>query len=415
MYKRYEEGLKGLFTSLIPDSKPNNQDLISKYKEEAEKQGMVFLVRIKNGHGFYMRKDCGHCFEYQITAVRNSFLAGSNVRCAVCLANYKNKICSEKGVVEMSKGGRGGLYNFRRIACGHEISATYFQIARTESCAACKSQEIEQIALQKNLKVIGRHDKASINVYQLPCGHTKAIDPNSVRNDGWRCTECYEDKIKAAMDEWGYEYIGFSEKSPHYRLAKFKACGHEKDVLVYDLIGRPVKGFCKICIEEKHNKEATENDLTILGAASNGDPNYRKYKLHCCGGTGDLMVTHVRRSNFICPCCGDSSYSNPSNLYLLLITSDNNRWLKFGFSKDVDYRISCYGLTNCEAEVLKIVPISTGRIAIRVEKGIHKKLKQLKIDNEYTKPYFSVSGFTECYPYSALTIITKEMENYIGK
>ena len=89
--------------------------------------------------------------------------------------------------------------------------------------------------------------------------------------------------------------------------------------------------------------------------------------------------------------------------------------LKFGLSKDVDYRISCYGLTNCEAEVLKIVPISTGRIAIRVEKGIHKKLKQLKIDNEYTKPYFSVSGFTECYPYSALTIITKEMENCIGK
>lgn len=387
------------------------EELISKYKHEAELQGLEFIARVSNGVGLYRGKDCGHEFQYQITAVRQLYSIGAKPRCPVCMEEHKSKCMEHAGVVEVESL-KGGRYLFKRLTCGHTFISSHAQLLKVseESCSHCRTERIYKEAAAVGLQVVGR--SGNIYEYKLPCGHTKAISPRLVRTGGWRCKDCYEDSVKESARKYGYEYIGESDKGPHYRLCKIIACGHLKDVQVHDITNRPRVGVCTICAEEKHKQEALDADLILIGKASNGNANYRRYRTSCCNTDHDFMVTHVRRNSYTCPSCGNSHLDSPSNIYLFEMTHDSLSWLKLGFSSCIERRLSEYGLSQ-DVEVLLIHSkvVSSGREAVKIEKSLHKKYKQFKLCSNKMRAFFSVSGFNECYPATLKNELLLELEN----
>ena len=386
------------------------EELIDKYKDEARVQGLEFVKRIKNGVGLYRNPECGHEFEYQITAVRSLYKVNAKPRCPVCLDEYKRK-CEQEAQVELIGPHRSGSYRFRRIDCNHEllVSYDYLEKHKEAKCSKCESERLSLEAEQGGLQIIGKQGRDYI--YKLPCGHSKVISGKCVRTGGWRCTECYEEKIKESALNFGFEYIGDSPKGPHYRLCRVIACGHLKDVQVHDITNRPRKGICKECIELKHKEEAVLADLELVGMPDNNDPNYRKYRTNCCSTEHDFMVTHVRRNSYTCPACGNSHLDNFSDLYLYKMTNGNLSWLKLGFSNNVSRRLAEYDLVEgTSSELLKTTRVPTGRIAIKLEKMLHSKFKQNKLDSTEMRKYFNVSGFNECYPLEMLDTLLGELE-----
>lgn len=385
------------------------EELINKYKHEAELQGLEFIARVSNGVGLYRGKDCGHEFQYQITAVRQLYSIGAKPRCFVCMEEHKNKCMEYAGVVEVESL-KGGRYLFKRLACGHTFTSSHASLLKLseEPCSHCRTDNIYKEAVEAGLQIVGR--SGNIYEYKLPCGHTKAISPKAVRTGGWRCKDCYEESVKIAAKNYGYEYIGNSDKGPHYRLCKIIACGHLKDVQVHDITNRPRVGVCTVCAEEKHKQEALDADLMLIGKASNGNANYRRYKTNCCNTDHDFMVTHVRRNSYTCPSCGNSHLDSPSNIYLFKMTHDGSSWLKLGFSSCIERRLSEYGLSD-DVETFLICSnvVSSGREAIKIEKSLHKKYKQFKLPSDKMRAFFSVSGFNECYPTELLDNLVCEI------
>jgi len=386
------------------------EELIEKYKEEARLQCLEFIKRIRNGVGLYKKPECGHEFEYQITAVRPLYKSSAKPRCPFCLEEYKRK-CEKDANVELIAQHNKGSYKFRRLDCGHEllVSYDYLEKHKDGKCAKCESDKLVLEAAQAGLEIIGKQEKDYI--YKLPCGHSKVISGKCVRSGGWRCIECYEEKIKQAAFEFGFEYLGESSNGPHYRLCRVISCGHLKNVQIHDITSRPRKGVCKECIEAKHKDEATLADLELVGMSDNGNPNYRKYRTNCCNTEHDLMVTHVRRNSYTCPSCGNSHLDNYSDLYLYKMTNGDFSWLKLGFSNNVLRRLVEYDLVKgTDSVLLKTTRLPTGRLAIKTEKKIHSKFKRDKLDSNEMRKYFNVSGFNECYPLEMLDILLEELE-----
>lgn len=378
------------------------------YEEEAIALGLKFISK-QGPFGTYECLVCSKHFEYQISAARNLLRGGYKVRCPHCMEEYKNKAMIGAGVELVDSLGKG-IYIFKRKLCGHTFKASVDVLVNNKSreCSTCITERIQKEAEETGLKIIGKD--GTKYKYLLPCGHTKVIGTRFVKTGGWRCTECYENKIKQSALEFGFEYIGASTKGPHYRLCRVIDCGHYKDVQVHDITGRPCKGVCKECIEIKHRREAEHFDLELIGQAENCDPNYRKYKMNCCGGLQDIMVTHVRRGNFNCQHCGNSFMDTESFLYIIKMQYENSNWLKFGFSKDVEKRIKDYGLIDgVLTNVHRVVKVPTGRFAIKTEKSIHKLFKSYKIESEEMKKYFSVSGFNECYSTNVMSLLEQEL------
>ena len=88
------------------------------------------------------------------------------------------------------------------------------------------------------------------------------------------------------------------------------------------------------------------------------------YEFIECGHQKEIQVSDVRRKSFSCNSCGETSWTQPSTLYLLEITVGNAKWLKLGYAKNVDARIERYGLpNNANVAKVKVKDFRTGQDA----------------------------------------------------
>ena len=154
---------------------------------------------------------------------------------------------------------------------------------------------------------------------------------------------------------------------------------------------------CQKCLNDKIKNEATEANLSLKGPGK--DKSYRLYEFHDCGHQQEIQCSDVRRKSFLCSICETSSWTQESYVYLLRIRFNKSQWLKLGYAKNIDSRISRYGLPeNAMIEVLKKKKIKTGKDANKLERHIHNKYSNEKINSNHMERYHTKSGWHRMLP-----------------
>ena len=121
-------------------------------------------------------------------------------------------------------------------------------------------------------------------------------------------------------------------------------------------------------------------------------------------------MDHAEDGSWLCNVCGDNHYTKPISVYLIKFVAPDFSWLKFGFSKDLEVRTSNYGVPKSVIkEIIDIIPFETGYDAMKFEKRIHNKYKNIRYPKSKMKEYHSFNGFTECYPESFLPTLLAEL------
>jgi hypothetical protein len=138
------------------------------------------------------------------------------------------------------------------------------------------------------------------------------------------------------------------------------------------------------------------------------------YTHDVCGGVIHLSKDEVETNSYSCDNCkriAKSDHKNrPSHIYLLMIVSGSNRWLKIGKAENVTARSKRYGL-HPDAVVTEIFSkcFNTGAEALTKEEVVHNKFKDYKISYNEAKAFGMASGFTECYPVSLGNTLIDEL------
>ncbi len=164
---------------------------------------------------------------------------------------------------------------------------------------------------------------------------------------------------------------------------------------------------CNTCLSDKLDQEAEAQSCKLLSAGRNR--LYRRYKLPC-GHEQEVALQAMRYGSFVCQTCEETSRTLPSNLCLLHIKVDSDEWLKLGFAKSVDLRISQYGLPeSAEVTIVDSLPFDTGNEAHAIEADMHKRHRRKRLTQKQMRDFHTVGGFAECYPVTMLDTLLAEL------
>ena len=158
----------------------------------------------------------------------------------------------------------------------------------------------------------------------------------------------------------------------------------------------------------KHVAEAAERGAVIVGAGK--DARYRKYRLDC-RHEQDVDIRHMRDDSFSCQTCEDTSRTLPSYVYLLHIINGEHEFLKLGYAKNIDFRVSNYGLPETAiVNHVTALRFETGNEAHEFETALHSCMKSEQLSERKAKSYgMTLSGHTECYPVDMLDKLQAEL------
>jgi len=133
---------------------------------------------------------------------------------------------------------------------------------------------------------------------------------------------------------------------------------------------------------------------------------YRTYKLGCCGSLQDIRREHMRNGNFECAQCGDNTWLQPCDLYLLEVQTNGVRLLKLGHSRMLEVRQTKIRGSACSIEVLKVFRFGTKADAHAAERWVlnHADMKLYRIDPGEARTIVA-SGFTECIRHEAFAAV----------
>ena len=260
-------------------------------------------------------------------------------------------------------------------------------------------------AAERGAEILGAGRNANYRLYKLNCGHKQEVALQNMRVDRFHCKTCFENNLDAEAAERGAEIIG-AGRNAKYRLYKLD-CGHKQE---FQLIHMRTDNFrCKNCFELKYDAEAAEWGAEIIGAGRNS--SYRTYRLEC-GHEQEFHIGNMRNGAFICHTCEDTSRTLPSYVYLLHIINDENEFLKLGYAKNIDLRISQYRLPSlAKVNHVTALHFDTGSEAHEFENALHNYFKSEKLSERKAKSYgMTRNGYTECYPISMLKQFQKELK-----
>ena len=312
---------------------------------------------------------------------------------------------AERGA-EIVGAGRNKDYRLYRLECGHEQE---FQIRNMRidcfRCQACLKNKLVSEAAARGAEIIGAGRDATYRTYKLDCGHKQEILIIRMRKGGFKCKTCLNNKFGLEAAEQGAEIIG-AGRDKYSRLYRLQ-CKHEQEVRLGYM--RHGKFRCQACLELKYDAEAAEWGAEIIGAGRNS--SYRTYRLEC-GHEQEFHIGNMRNGAFICHTCEDTSRTLPSYVYLLHIINDENEFLKLGYAKNIDLRISQYRLPSlAKVNHVTALHFDTGSEAHEFENALHNYFKSEKLSERKAKSYgMTRNGYTECYPISMLKQFQKELK-----
>ena len=406
----YDAVTKGLFRcrTCYYDGK----QVLDKYKEEAAKQGLEFINTTSVGKALYQNKECSHIFEYQITAIRSLSRGGFLVRCQVCEVSKYDFLQEKLDITFISREKDKQTYSYNK--CGHTNTQSLYLLnsGSMVECRECKASFVVEVALAKGYKLTEKKDI----YYCVKCSFERKLSNHEIINDGLFCNNCRDIRVFQTANAFGVEYVAEATNGDNrYFHGVFTSCGHTKDFAKGDIIRKgKAKLICATCVQDKHYEEAKSVGLTLIGKASNGNPNYRSFKMPCCGDVQDIELTHVRRNSFLCVNCEETFYDKESNIYILTIRNDTNTWLKMGIAQDINKRITQYGLDKSfSVDKTYVAPFSRGYDAVKIEKQVHSIMKVFRLDPAEMKMFHTKSGWTECYPTNLLEMLIHTTEDLI--
>jgi len=375
--------------------------------EDAEKVGLTLLKKGKNRScRVYKFKDCGHVQQIYVETVRSL-----KVKCKQCNLDERKQNAKSLGLEYLGDGANHSLKSYRFMSCSHIQNIDYGSVKKQfkPTCFTCLNEKRNQQASDVGLELIGKGRNRNFGLYKCKkCNAEQQITFASIKRDSFICHNCLDNKHKKEATSVNLEII--KTISRHYKLYKFKKCGHEQKINISHVRKNNFK--CHTCIQNTHIAEAEQNGLTIVGKGKN--TKYRLYEFIECGHQQEIQLGNVRLGRFICNICEETHMDFPSNIYLLEISFNDFIWLKLGFSKNINKRILEYGLPK-EAIIkqIKTIEVKTGRYAQKIEMEIHKKFKKFRLPKKDMSKLHSKQGFNECYNVCKLKEIGSHLDTLI--
>lgn len=351
---------------------------------------LELIDRLCGGWGEYKALSCGHTQK-----LRRDYILNGHVKCSVCALDKKAELMNAAGV-EFLEPLSSGLGVYKISKCGHTKTLSMQQIhMKNFECNDCDEEIFKAEASANDLKIVGAAAQRGYRLYEfINCGHQQVASLSHVRRGNIRCNECLREKRDEIAINFGLKIISDGEEQGYLRVI-FTECNHEQEIQVSNFYRGQFR--CQKCIVKKLEMEALDGGLVIIGDGRNR--SYRMYEFIECGHQKEIQVSDVRRKSFSCNSCEETSWTQPSTLYLLEITVGNAKWLKLGYAKNVDARIERYGLpNNANVAKLKVKDCSTGQVANKLERFIHRKFDAYHINSAIMAKYHQKSGNTECFP-----------------
>lgn len=393
-----------------------DESVEEKHRREAKEQNLEFIKYSDedSSKAVYKKISCGHTFEYQVAAVRSLSRGGFKVNCPICIELYYEKLANKLNLKFLSKDGE--VVNYIYKLCGHTNSQRLPTLLKSGplSCKICKLDKLHKTAKSRGLEPTDEKDKYRF----IDCGHERVMKPKEINKGEFSCSECRLNRVISVADSFGIEYLGDAKNGDgRYFFGAYRDCGHERDFAKGDITREgKLTVQCPVCVKERHESDAEEAGLTLIGKASNCDPNYRSFIMPCCGSLQDIELTHVRRRSFLCKNCNETFYDKESNVYILTISDGTKSWLKMGIARDLDKRISQYGLhESFTVDKTYVINFDKGYDALKIEKQVHSLMKIFRLDPDDMKNYHTKSGWTECYPVNLLPTLISTMKGLLDE
>lgn len=196
------------------------------------------------------------------------------------------------------------------------------------------------------------------------------------------CPTCLRTERAHAAADAGAEFRRRDPEDTRYAFYGLP-CGHEVR-RQFGLIARAAAGEtglrCDICHAQRLDEEAEQQGWSLHGPDPEGDPRYRLYA-HAAGSCGH--VQRIARANMIsgrvnCARCGEGWAKAESAIYLMRFELPDLRpVMKLGFSRNPGSRLDhqLKGQRDLAATLLRVVPMASGRLALRTERRMHAELR----------------------------------------
>ena len=371
------------------------------YKQQAAEAGLEILGPASDSHYLHYRFiECGHNQEITKVSVRKHEFS-----CQTCLAAKLEAEANKRCLTIVGKGSNANYRLYQNTACKHqyELVTSGVRLAGERDsqpypCPSCLYLQRLEEAKVAGLLLYGEakrmDSKNKSYLYHAPCGHSLERRVDQVRGGDWRCQACIDTKLNEEADKAGLRLVGKGGDKA-YRTYQFKECGHVKEVTTASV--RSGTFHCDICFWNDVDDVLSKRGLKILDRGKKGDS--RLFQLLDCGHIQDIALQNAKDGSFVCHECDETSYTLPSNLYLLHMIAPDFEWLKLGYAKVVETRVKQYRLLdNTIVEPLAVIPTHTGEEAIKLEKLLERKHKAMKLEPTRMRRWHRNSGFTECYP-----------------
>jgi hypothetical protein len=366
---------------------------------EASAQECTLLGSGANANYRLYRLPCRHEQE-----VKTGHMRTGNFKCRACIDKKLSQEAEAQGCKLLSSSERGH-YRLYALSCEHKQSVTVRNMRIGNfHCKTCLEQKLHKEAREQRCELLGKGVTYQYRLYKLPCRHEQEVQTGHMRRGIFECKYCLEKKLAKEARDRGCQILA-SEHRRHYRLYKLP-CEHTQEITMQNM--RIGQFECKICVSERFLQEAKVHKSIVLGPGRN--KNFRLYELSC-GHKQEVQLIHMRNGAFQCQTCEENNRTLPSSIYLLHIKRKNKEWLKLGYARSVELRITQYGLSNdVEINIVKNAQVATGNLAHALEQKIHGAYKRKKITKQVAKDYGMLNGFNECYPLSMLEKLVMEFE-----
>jgi hypothetical protein len=322
---------------------------------------------------------------------------------------------TEKGmsIVEKISGTR---FIFKRDKCGHLFEADIGSVRHNKCshCTVCASDLLQEYEKKFGLTLVEKLSNIK-NKYKIgSCGHNVDLfKTNVVRQDSIKCPECEAIAFTKHLDKFGLELVEYRtsdsiETANSDKVAKlrFKSCGH-----ITNRIRSLKKNYapCKECKDAERESIYSKNGIEFVEKVSLVKSLVR---FLACGHERVVYDSAALRGNCVCHQCNESTFNKKSKIYLLKIMSnDGFEFLKFGYGKDIPNRVREYRMVGVESySILYEDDFASGSEALSVEKSIHKKFKNHRLQSDVARKYLTRGGFSECYPIELLDDLLIEIK-----
>tara|TARA_R110002167_G_scaffold366392_2_gene595710 strand:+ start:2023 stop:3012 length:990 start_codon:yes stop_codon:yes gene_type:complete len=271
-------------------------------------------------------------------------------------------------------------------------------------------------AQQKGFDLLGRVlDRYHGVVRCHACGALSVVRLNVLRDHCPLCHPCILARRIAAAGSIEAQWLRQDLNDRHYGYFRLY-CDHEVRSQ-YIRVERAAAGghnvSCESCRETRYAEQASKHDWTLVGAAEHGRLGYRSYQ-HSCGHTQDVMIGNMVWGDCSCANCGVSWSANKSFIYLFQIALPGLTVLKLGYSARPEKRLRHQlGIDrSAKTEVLRVVPMPTGNLAVAEEQACHRTMKEFHAELVVPKSEFGdgINTLGEIYRREAADILNAMMD-----